>query len=327
LQSPIREHWPEPEVGHPPDTFSWLLLTTGARTISKVVGLVFADGQDAPGMVVKMPRVPEAVPALKREAETLDAIHASHPRPVAGVPRVLFYKRNAGTVALAETVVTGVPLWVKLRRTTYRMLALRVTHWLAEFAGRTEHVPRSAWGDRLVDTTMRTFTSQFAPVLDPEKIRKTEEALDQLDALPMVCEQRDFGPWNVLVAPDGALGVLDWESAELRGLPALDLIYFLSFQAFFHDRTMRSRQFRPSYRTLLDASTFTGSIHAECMARYTERVGIEPRLLHPLRLLCWMIHAGSDYRHLAADVAGDPCADDLRRSAFLGLWEEELAHR
>jgi aminoglycoside phosphotransferase (APT) family kinase protein len=173
---------------------------------------------------------------------------------------------------------------------------------------------------------MRTFTSQFAPVLDPEKIRKTEEALDQLDALPMVCEQRDFGPWNVLVAPDGALGVLDWESAELRGLPALDLIYFLSFQAFFHDRTMRSRQFRPSYRTLLDASTFTGSIHAECMARYTERVGIEPRMLHPLRLLCWMIHAGSDYRHLAADVAGDPCADDLRRSAFLGLWEEELAH-
>jgi aminoglycoside phosphotransferase (APT) family kinase protein len=35
-------------------------------------------------------------------------------------------------------------------------------------------------------------------------------------------EQRDFGPWNLLVTPAGQIAVLDWESAEVDGLPALD---------------------------------------------------------------------------------------------------------
>jgi hypothetical protein len=39
-----------------------------------------------------------------------------------------------------------------------------------------------------------------------------------------------------------------------------------------------------------------------------------------------MLHSRSEYEHLAADEAGRPAPDALRRSVFLSLWEEEVRH-
>src|SRR5436190_718658 len=98
-------------------------------------------------------------------------------------------------------------------------------------------------------------------------IRETRARLAALGDLPLVCEQRDFSPWNVLIAADGALVVLDWESAETEGLPGMDLIYFLAYLAFFLDGAMESGRFRESYRAALDPATFTGAVQAECLRR------------------------------------------------------------
>jgi hypothetical protein len=43
-----------------------------------------------------------------------------------------------------------------------------------------------------------------------------------------------------------------------------------------------------------------------------------------LRLLCWMLHSRSEYGRFVADAGGVPQPSQLRRSLFLGLWEEEL---
>ena len=89
----------------------------------------------------------------------------------------------------------------------------------------------------------------------------------------------------------------------------------------------RSRRFRKSYRATLDPSTLTGSVLRECMARYISHIGLDATALRPLRLLTWMLHSRSEYRHfVVADVAGKPEREILRRSLFVELWEEELRH-
>jgi hypothetical protein len=161
-------------------------------------------------------------------------------------------------------------------------------------------------------------------------LREAKDRLATLGALPLVCEQRDFGPWNVLVTADRELAVLDWESSEPEGLPALDLIYFLSYLGFLVDGLFRrsgalpSGRFRESYRTALDPSTFIGGIRSECLARYASHVGLDSDALRPLGLLVWLIHSRSKYKHFAADVAGKPERETLRHSLFVSLWQEEL---
>src|SRR5262249_17326880 len=138
------------------------------------------------------------------------------------------------------------------------------------------------------------------------------------------CEQRDFGLWNVLVTADGGLAVLDWESSEPQGLPAMDLIYFLSFLALSLDGTINPGSIRANYRKTLSPSASTGGVVRECLERYASETGFDLANLRPLRLLCWLLHSRSEYQWFVADVARKPEREALRRSLFLSLWEQEV---
>jgi len=227
---------------------------------------------------------------------------------------------------VSETALIGRPLHALMGRVGYRDLARKATDWLLDLAALPPpRSPESQW-TRIIEPALRDFARAFGPILDPEMLRETRDILTTLQPLPLVCEQRDFSPWNVFVAHDGALIVFDWESSERAGLPALDLIYFLSYLAFFRDGAMTSGRYRPSYRAGLDPSTFTGAVRHECLSRYASGTGIDRSMLRPLQLLVWVIHSRSEYRHYQADEGDAPSAETLRRSVFFQLWEEELRH-
>jgi len=327
----IRDKWETWGLGPTPDHLSSLVLTGGHRSVGKVVCLVFAEPENYPRLAVKIPRVPESVPGLVREATTLQSIQALRPS-VQGIPQVLFCQEHAGLLTVGETALTGRPIPMLLRQDNYRDFALQATDWLAELAGRSVPSPSDTWWDRLIKPILADFEESFGTVLDPGMLRETKDILGTLGPLPLVCEQRDFGPWNVLVTTDGRLAVLDWESSEPGGLPALDLIYFLSYLVFFTDGTLQpngaigSGRFHESYRTALDPSTTVGSFRSECLARYASLVGLDTDALRPLGLLVWLIHSRSEYQHFTADVAGRPDREALRRSLFVSLWEEEVRH-
>jgi len=324
LMDTIVAEWKNWDLGPLPDRLSWLLLTSGPRSINKVVGLLFAGQEDEPRLVVKMPRVPQASRTLRREAANLRAMHAACADGVAGMPRVLFCKEHDGLTMLGQTALKGTLIVNMLRPENYRDLASAVTRWLVDFAGQAQPSPPASWWHRLVEPVLADVSQFMGSVVDPAMLGETEEVLATLGPLPLVREHRDFGPYNVLIDGLERIAVLDWENAELQGLPALDLIYFLAYFALFLDGAQHPPRVRESFRATLNPGTLTGSVQRECLDYYMSRMRLDPSSLRPLRLFTWLVHCRWLCRHLAEDGSGTPDADTLRRSTPVLLWGEEL---
>jgi phosphotransferase family enzyme len=301
----------------------WLLLTGGQRSVNKVVGLPFPPSGTEPTTVVKLARTPEADAALEREAAVLRGLAAEQPE-VRGVPRIEAYGRRGGRRALAETAIHGQPLTASLSPATFPRLAAGVAAWLVDLAAGRPPLPPAEWRQRLVEEPLADLEAQFGAVLDAGAADRARAALAGLETLPLVCEHRDCSPWNVVMSADGP-ALLDWESAEPRGLPALDLVYFLATSAFRMEDSYGAGRTRQRYAELLDPGTAVGRVAADCFAAYSAAVGLDPATLARLRLLCWIVHCRSDYRHLEMAAAGPPDAEALRGAIFLGLAEEELS--
>lgn len=305
-----------------------LLLTGGHRSINKAVGLVFGAGVEKPIAATKFARVAEAEPGLEREAAVLGRLGEERPG-LAGVPRLRGKGHRGGRLAVVQDAVEGRSLLDVLSPENFGEVAAKVTSLLIEVA--IEHrigaevQPREIDRGRLVDQALERFAQDFGSAVDSALIDRARSELAGVSDLPPACEHRDCSPWNVLVTPAGDPVLLDWESAEPDGLAGLDLVYFLANCAFVLDGAIESGRTRESYARLLDPATPHGRIAAKATADYTAALNIAPDDFHRLRLLCWLIHSHSDYRHLQLEHPGTPPPDALRQTMFLGLVEEELA--
>lgn len=292
-----------------------LLLTTGHRSINKAVGLAFEAGEAAPAKAVKFARVREAEPGLKREATVLRRLREERP-DLAGVPRLVGKGERSGHLAVVQEAVAGKSLLDALRPENFEDVALRVTRLLVELA--KDRSQSADWRQRLVAEPLDWFEGHFGP------IPQVPALLDGLGELPGACEHRDCSPWNVLLGPAGDPVLLDWESSEPAGLPGPDLVYFLANCAFVLDGALESGRTRESYARLLDPATPHGRVAAAAIGEYTEALGISAADFRRLRLLTWVLHSASDYRHLQLESRGEPSPEALRGSVFFGLVEEEL---
>jgi glycosyltransferase involved in cell wall biosynthesis len=298
-----------------------LLLTGGHRSINKVVGLAFEGTEAKPSAAVKFARVPEAEPGLEREARVLGRLAEERP-DLAGVPRFRSKGRRAGRLAVVADVVEGRSLLELLRPDNFEEMAMRVTALLVELA-RTE-VPGVESRQRLVEEPLADFEDKFGAVLAEPVLASLRSSLVGLGRLPAVPEHRDCSPWNLVVTPAGDPVLLDWESAEPDGLPALDLLYFLVNCALVLDGALESGRTRESYARLLDPASEYGQVAQRAVNEYASALRIAPEDFRRLRLLCWIIHSRSDYRHLQLETGDRPRSEDLRKGMFLGLVEEEL---
>ncbi len=300
----------------PSPSASMLLLTTGHRSINKAVGLTFEPGEERPTEAVKFARVGEAEPGLEREAAVLHRLSDRQPA-LRGVPRLLGQGSRGGHLALVQKAVAGESLLDALRPENFEAVAMRVTELLVELARSGDQPPSNDWRQRLVAEPLSWFERHFGTIVGPR--------LDDLGALPATCEHRDCSPWNVLLTPVGEPVLLDWESAEPDGLPGMDLVYFLANCAFVLDGALESGLTRESYARLLDPASSHGRVAAQAFASYGAALGISAEDFRRLRLLCWIVHSRSDYRHLELESRGAPSPAAVRGSVFLGLVEEELA--
>ena len=229
-----------------------------------------------------------------------------------------------GRPSLTEDAVSGQVLLDALTPDSFAGHARRLTRWLGDLAGNPPPQPKGEWWDRLVGGPLGEFEENFGFALGPAKLEVLRARLESLEDLPLVPEHRDCSPWNVLLTPEGAPALLDWESAEPSGLPVLDLVYFLANSAFVLSGALESGRTREAYRALLGSTSPEGEVAFACMEEYRDRLGIAEAAIAPLRLLCWLVHSRSERFHLELDGrAGDESS--IREAVFLGLVEEELA--
>jgi glycosyltransferase involved in cell wall biosynthesis len=298
---------------------AWALQTLGPRSHSKVVGLPFDAAGEEPQSIVKLGRVPEAEEALRHEA----AVLAGLPDSIAGVPRILYAGETAAGFAVAQTVMRGVPLWRFARDARSEPLALRVTAWTADLANATAGGPPDA-GMAVADQAFERFLRGFAPVAPEALLAESRSRLQALRDCPSACEHRDLGPWNILIGPDGAPGVLDWESSEPQGLQGADLHYFLAYHAFFRIGAMRSGRHLDAYAALRGNGALA-DLRERCFRAYEDRTGLDPAFHGPLALYTWIVHAGAELSRLRRDAGGPPPARALRSSLFFRLWQWEAS--
>ena len=320
----LRARWQQLGLGTPPERLSALLVTGGPRSVSKVVLLAFAEPSPLPVVAVKAPRVEGAASGLRREGAVLAGLASRRGHPIPGTPGLLFSREIEGVPLIGETALSGRPLDRLLSRRSFRAWSIKVTGWLAELATGSPSLPAAHWREAIVEPMLANVAERFGQVVDPGLFREAEGILRTLGPLPAVPEQRDFGPWNLLVTPSSELAVLDWESGEVEGLPGLDLLYYLAYASFNVDRAHDRESRLASYRRSLDPTTRTGVVRRECIENYFRITGVEPANLGPLRVLLWLIHAQSDFRHAEADAGGAPTSTALASGFFLKLWEQEV---
>jgi hypothetical protein len=138
-----------------------------------------------------------------------------------------------------------------------------------------------------------------------------------------VISHRDFAPFNVLVGPGpGDLGVIDWEHAEVEGLPGLDLLYMLSYLTFHVEDAWHTERIPEVFSLPLDPTTKSGAVRAECVSRYWRALRLDPAALEPLMLLVWLLRSRREYQLLLDQSSGRPEPAALRRSMCHTLWAQ-----
>jgi hypothetical protein len=265
-----------------------LLLAHGP---DRVVILPFAPGGSSPEVVLKVPRLP--LYNEKTEGEQVLLVHLRGrlergTRNALPEPRGIYH---VGDLAVGiETCVAGRPLG---QRTGSVEDLMDAADWLAGFHQRTE-VQRAEWGAReaaeWLDGPLEDFRRAFVGgALDglTAAVRRRSGELAGA-ALPIVCQHRDFTPWNLLRG-DSGLRVIDWEGAR-PGPTLCDLLHFsthwseLALRAF--DDEARLRAFREVW--IAHRGGEPGEAVRRAVATYCKALRIDRRFVPLLLVAAWV---------------------------------------
>lgn len=289
IDTTIKKEWRQLGLESNPDKISTLMLCNEGKK-DKVILYIFADENRTPSLVVKIPRTKDSIPVVSIEARNIASLQAGFP-DLEEIPRALFCIDNGALFAKARSYVDGVPLIAPgvVNERNRRDISLRVTSWLIEFARNTTTDAPPDWRESLVDPVLSILMSLFSSKLSPEQLQETRRIVSQLSLSSLVWEHRDLNLGNIILDHDRKVGLIDWEFARPGGLPAADLICFLTNLNARFEKPQQERDFGESYRNMLDISTPAGSIFNECIELYLSELNISKSEIGSIRLLTWLI--------------------------------------
>ena len=315
-----------PGIAEAPNA-SVALITGGTSSLNKVVRLQLrraAPGR-SPAVVAldKVARTPGAADGLRNEALVLDALWSGAVQPPR-IPRVLAVTETGSSAILAETVVDGLPLGPRVRAIGSARTSALMADWLIALALATQQASSIDRVGSVVEPILKNFEVDYGRVLDDRPWARTRELIAGLGAIPIVCEHRDFAPWNLLVGRDG-LGVVDWESATLDGVPLTDLLYGLAYVAAAGARRpWGGRSTFDALRLAWEPGPSGSSPARVALDRYRDALELGEDDERALRLLVWLIHARSEAARLVARHGGFPPSSALSGAMFYRLWRAEI---
>ncbi|MEW6003089.1 MAG: phosphotransferase, partial [Nitrospirota bacterium] len=113
------------------------------------------------------------------------------------------------------------------------------------------------------------------------------------EEIPLVLQHGDLKLENILLDPETAAinGIIDWDLAELNGLPLLDIFHLLASRR----RVLERRGLEDIITDIIIPLNFS-NWEKEVFQKYMETLGIERRLLAPFAVLYWLHHINKRIR-------------------------------
>ena len=327
----LKQNWHRLPVAQwgKPQRMACVYLTPRFRASSHVIAFVMTEGISDPIFVAKIPRLAGDNARLDREAMNLQMIHTTNASSIDSIPKVIAYEDHGEDRLLIETAIAGSPMKpAVVRRRTAQCLEMAID-WLLDLPLAAVPVGNGSTSgfNHLVERPLKRFKQQVAGnTKECEMVEQTLVCLAPLAQarIPSVVEHGDFSHPNVMFAGESKLGVVDWELAEINGLPATDLFVFLSYVAFSQHRAKNRAEYLQAFR-----KAFFGdeAWTPRFMQRYAEHLRLRHDDLRLLFLACWARYVSGLVARLESDHAIDATTLEwLRGNRYYAMWQYTLEH-
>jgi aminoglycoside phosphotransferase (APT) family kinase protein len=235
---------------------------------------------------------------------------------------------------LIETAVPGRPMSPAIvRRQPDQCIEAALT-WLLELQQATaSSTPRDDrdWFERLVEQPLQQFNALLPQ--SAEEAGLVHQTLSLMRPLrdhdmPLVMEHGDFSSPNILQDENGRVGVVDWELAEPKGLPAADLFFFLTYIAFARQNARKNADYLKAFQQAFFGPKAWAWPY---VARYRERLNLAPEMLAPLFVVTWGRYVAGLLLRLqesneAGGIVGNETVKWLRSNRYYVLWRYAIEH-
>ena len=333
----LRENWhrlPVQQLGDA-ERLSCVVATPRFKASRHIIFFIMAgDGAD-PILVAKVPRCSGDNSRLDLEVANLNVVQSARAGGFPSIPRVIAYEDYEKDRLLIETMLVGRPMNRTVARWRSESCIEIVTDWLIELQASTmiPNAEDGAWFERLVEQPLSHIRNLLSLSLQEEHLLdRTVKLANPLRFrdLPLVFEHGDLSHPNVLLFEKGGPGVVDWELAEPRGLPATDFFFFLSYIAFAKARAAKNADYVSAFH-----KAFFGP-HAWArpyIDNYVKQLPLPSDVLPALFVLTWARYVHGLMKRLHDPDGLEPlkkfdeeAASWLRSNRYYDLWRHTIEH-
>ena len=318
----------------PISKISCVIATPRFRASKHVIFFVLTGSSPQPILVAKVPRLGGEKEGLDREAANLKEVQLTKNGGFSSIPHVIAYEVFADTQILVETALTGQKMSSSLVRRKPKDCIEAVNRWLVEFHLATAEPSENNqnWFDRLIthphEELMKTAALSREELQLMKQTQEITSVLQQQD-IPLIFEHRDLGHPNILLGENGDVGVVDWELGEAKGLPGVDLIFFLTLIAFVRGGATKNADYLQTFREAFFGKSPWAKPY---VSRYAEEVDLSPEAIKPLFILCWSRYVANIVSRLkkvgrSQEVLGEETLAWLRRNRYYALWWYAVNHQ
>jgi len=316
-----------------PARWSCVLATPRFRASSHVIFFILPENGKHPILIAKVPRLPGDHSRLEREMKNLQAGFHARPGGFDSIPRVITFEEYGGHQMLIETAVSGQPMKPAFVRRQPGLALEATVSWLLEFHRATAQHAANAQNSfiALVEEPIARLRDLLPAAPEEENLlQRTLAVLQPLRtlALPCVLAHEDLSHPNILISAAGQVGVVDWELAEPRGYPVLDLFFFLNYIAFARRGASKDHEYLSAFQeAFFGAAAWTRPY----VVRYQKELDLPRAALPPLFVLCWLRYLAGLAARLHDGQGGHEKLPRetlhwLRGNRYYLLWRHALEH-
>jgi aminoglycoside phosphotransferase (APT) family kinase protein len=250
--------------------------------------LFMGDPRDGTASVVRIPMSERGVESCRTNGSTLEALERLALADADVLPRALMRGRVGHREFFVESATPGAPLALDVLAARDREGYFgKAVDLLGRLQAPTRRVADRGSLERLVSELFEKAFRNLGEGSLPSSARTIRDfVLGRLADIPSVLSHGDFSTDNLLVDVGGKIrGVIDWEFARMRGLPAVDLFYLLTKI----EAASTGGRLGPIFAKRVFTLNLTPSERETC-ERYCQTVGLPRTTLPMLGILAWVQH-------------------------------------